>query len=185
MDQTLVKRLGLSMDQWNKLPVMVANGDRIECIGKCMGLTLTVQNCPVRSDFYVLPVAACSIVLGVQWLETLGPVETDYRKLTMKFKLDDRPYQLQGIHDGVSVDRVKIKVVISWPRPTTTKGVCGFLGLAGYYRKFISGFGGIAAPLNKLLSKTGFHWDSNAEEAFTRLKTMLTTPPVLRLPDFT
>ncbi|KAH7544951.1 hypothetical protein FEM48_Zijuj01G0040500 [Ziziphus jujuba var. spinosa] len=98
MDQTLVKRLGLSMDQGNKLPIMVANGDRIECVGKCMGLTLTVQNCPMQSDFYVLPVAACPIILGVQWLETLGPIETDYRQLTMKFKLDDRPYQLQGIH---------------------------------------------------------------------------------------
>nr|XP_048331662.1 uncharacterized protein LOC125422982 [Ziziphus jujuba var. spinosa] len=97
MDQTLVKRLGLSMDQGNKLPVMVANGDRIECVGKCMGLTLTVQNCPVQSNFYVLPVAACPIVLGVQWLETLGPIETDYRQLTMKFKLGDRLYQLQGI----------------------------------------------------------------------------------------
>ncbi|KAH7525299.1 hypothetical protein FEM48_Zijuj06G0210200 [Ziziphus jujuba var. spinosa] len=85
------------MDQGNKLPVMVANGDRIECVGKCMGLTLTVQNCPVQSNFYVLPVAACPIVLGVQWLETLGPIETDYRQLTMKFKLGDRLYQLQGI----------------------------------------------------------------------------------------
>jgi hypothetical protein len=57
---------------------------------------------------------------------------------------------------GVSVDPTKIQVVIEWPPPTTAKGVCGFLGLAGYYQKFIRHFGCIAAPLHHLLSKDGF-----------------------------
>jgi len=48
---------------------------------------------------------------------------------------------------GVAVDPGKIKSVLEWPTPTSARGVRGFLGLAGYYRKFISGFGGIAAPL--------------------------------------
>ncbi|KAK0608302.1 hypothetical protein LWI29_028621 [Acer saccharum] len=87
--------------------------------------------------------------------------------------------------NGVQVDPAKTKAVNDWPRPTNTKGVRGFLGLAGYYRKFIRGFGGIAAPLNRLLSKNGFHWTTEASVAFEQLKRALVSPPVLRLPDFT
>ncbi|KAL6343140.1 hypothetical protein AAG906_020929 [Vitis piasezkii] len=86
---------------------------------------------------------------------------------------------------GVSVDPDKIQAVVTWPKPTTARAVRGFLGLAGYYRKFISHFGGIAAPLTKLLTKDQFKWSSEAEEAFHKLKEVLTNPPTLRLPDFT
>ncbi|KAL6322877.1 hypothetical protein AAG906_020920 [Vitis piasezkii] len=85
---------------------------------------------------------------------------------------------------GVSVDPTKIQAVIEWPTPTTAKGVRGFLGLAGYYRKFIRNFGCIASPLTRLLSKEGFHWNEAAEMAFKQLKEALTSPPILCLPDF-
>jgi hypothetical protein len=61
----------------------------------------------------------------------------------------------------------------------------GFLGLAGYYRKFIHNFGVIAAPLTQLLRKEGFKWTEAAESAFAALKTALTEAPVLQLPSFT
>ena len=67
---------------------------------------------------------------------------------------------------GVAVDPAKIQAVVDWPQPTTAKGVRGFLGLAGYYRKFIRHFGGIATPLNHLLGKDGFQWNQAAEKAF-------------------
>ncbi|KAH9651124.1 hypothetical protein KPL70_026631 [Citrus sinensis] len=85
---------------------------------------------------------------------------------------------------GVAVDPKKIQTVLDWPIPSSAKAVRGFLGLAGYYRKFIRDFEGIAAPLTRLLTKEGFHWTSEAESAFTQLKHALTSPSVLRLPDF-
>ncbi|KAL5857729.1 hypothetical protein ACOSQ3_005187 [Xanthoceras sorbifolium] len=85
---------------------------------------------------------------------------------------------------GVGVDPTKIRTVLQWPTPTTVKSFRAFLGLTDYYRKFIRGFGSIAAPLTRLLSKDGFHWTSETVAAFNQLKQALTSPPVLRLPDF-
>ncbi|WVZ22625.1 hypothetical protein V8G54_001169 [Vigna mungo] len=63
---------------------------------------------------------------------------------------------------GVVVDPEKIKSVINWPIPHNVKGVSGFLGLTGYYRKFITGYGKIAQPLTELTKKDGFHWGIGA-----------------------
>ncbi|KAL5777367.1 hypothetical protein ACOSP7_010293 [Xanthoceras sorbifolium] len=86
--------------------------------------------------------------------------------------------------DGVQVDPAKTQAVNNWPVPTTAKGMRGFLGLAGYYRKFIRGFGSMAAPLTRMLTKHGFQWTTEASAAFNQLKQALVTPPVLRLPNF-
>lgn len=85
---------------------------------------------------------------------------------------------------GVSVDPNKVKAIQQWPKPKTLKGLRGFLGLAGYYRKFVKNFGSIAKPLTSMLKKDGFHWTPAADEAFDKLKMALITTPVLALPDF-
>ncbi|GKC68033.1 transposon Tf2-12 polyprotein [Tanacetum coccineum] len=85
---------------------------------------------------------------------------------------------------GVAVDQSKVQAVLDWPTPKNAKGVRGFLGLAGYYRKFIKHFGTMAAPLHKLVGKTPFIWDSVTEKAFQQLKQSLTTTPTLGLPDW-
>ncbi|KAF5443243.1 hypothetical protein F2P56_035816, partial [Juglans regia] len=85
---------------------------------------------------------------------------------------------------GVKADPKKVTTMVDWPTPVNTKALRGFLGLMGYYRKFIRGYGLIAAPLTALLRKNSFKWDDKANEAFLKLKTAVSTPPVLRLPNF-
>jgi len=87
--------------------------------------------------------------------------------------------------DGVSTDPAKISAVVNWPTPASVKDVRSFLGLAGYYRKFVRHFGLLAKPLTTLLHKhTVFQWTSIHDQAFQALKTALVSAPVLALPNF-
>jgi hypothetical protein len=86
--------------------------------------------------------------------------------------------------EGVTMDADKITAVASWPAPRSARALQGFLGLVGYYRKFIQDFGIIAAPLMRLLRRDAFAWDDEADAAFLALKGTLTTGPVLQMPDF-
>lgn len=86
---------------------------------------------------------------------------------------------------GVSTDPAKIMVVQQWPTPSTAKELRNFLGLAGFYRKFVRHFGMISRPLMDLLKKnTLFVWTTEHQQAFELLKTTLSSAPVLALPDF-
>ncbi|XP_070042872.1 uncharacterized protein [Nicotiana tomentosiformis] len=84
---------------------------------------------------------------------------------------------------GIKVDPRKIEAVQSWPCPTTMTEIKSFLGLAGYYCWFIDGFSSIVAPLTRLTQKGApFQWSDDCEASFHKLKTALTTTPVLVLP---
>jgi hypothetical protein len=87
---------------------------------------------------------------------------------------------------GVSVDPGKIKDVINWMPPTTASEIQSFLGLAGYYHRFINDFSKIAKPMTKLLEKNkAFKWTKECQASFEELRKHLTLAPVLVLPDLT
>ncbi|KAL0536696.1 hypothetical protein IC582_025656 [Cucumis melo] len=86
--------------------------------------------------------------------------------------------------DGVSVDPAKIEAVTGWTRPSTVSEVRSFLGLAGYYRRFVENFSRIATPLTQLTRKGApFVWSKAREDSFQTLKQKLVTAPVLTIPD--
>ncbi|XP_074352969.1 uncharacterized protein LOC141692108 [Apium graveolens] len=399
IEQSVVERFGLRVDTTVNLEVVVANREKLSCVGRVTGLTILIQGNKITTDFFVLPIAACPLVLGVQLFKTLGPIEIDFQNFTLGFRQGDTTHKLQrlqgteltalkpselmgmqgfafllqvspveaeppndsipcpevqrvltefeqvfrepegfppqrfhvhhiplmpgskpvssrpyrqpylqkteiekqvaqllqkglirpshspfsspvllvkksvgtwrfcvdyrSLNDITVKDKYPIPVidelldelhgatifskldlrsgyhqirvsepdisktafrthdghyefivmpfgltnapatfqclmndifrphlrkfvlaVRSWPTPKNAKGVRGFLGLAGYYRKFIRGFGDIAVPLHKLVGKGPFIWDEQAETAFQTLKLALTTSPTLALPDW-
>jgi hypothetical protein len=87
--------------------------------------------------------------------------------------------------DGVRVDPKKIEAMQDWPHPKTLKSLHGFLGLTGYYCKFVKNYGKIVAPLTTLLKKNSFNWTPAVAQDFQTLKMAMCTTLVLTLPDFT
>ena len=79
---------------------------------------------------------------------------------------------------GVATDPGKVSIVQDWPTPCSVKEVRSFLGLAGYYRKFVQHFGTISKPLTSLFKKgSQFVWTSEQKESFQTLKTALVAQP--------
>jgi hypothetical protein len=87
------------------------------------------------------------------------------------------------MNGGIKVDPGKISEILNWKQPTNVSKIRSFLGLGGYYRRFIEGFSKIVKPLTSLLEKgKEFKWDEACQKCFEELKERLTTAPVLIMP---
>ena len=135
------------------------------------------------------------LVYSSSWQEHLQHVKTIFEllrqhQLFVKFnKCEFGKHKLEYLGhiisaDGVKVDQSKIQAMLDWPRPTTVTELRAFLGLTGYYRKFVHNYGIIACALTNLLKKGKFQWDEAVKKAFENLKAAMTTTPTLALPDF-
>jgi hypothetical protein len=86
---------------------------------------------------------------------------------------------------GIEVDKAKVELISKLPTPKCVKDIRSFLGHAGFYRRFIQNFSAISRPLCRLLTKDApFEWTQDCEEAFSKLKISLTTPPIMQSPDW-
>ncbi|GKB72739.1 putative reverse transcriptase domain-containing protein [Tanacetum coccineum] len=119
-----------------------------------------------------------------------GHYEFQEEELYAKFsKCEFWPSKVQFLghvidSEGIHVDHAKIKAIKDWESPKTPIEICQFLGLAGYYRRFIEGFSKIARPMMKLTQKSvKFDWGEKAEAAFQLLKQKLCSAPILALPE--
>ncbi|GJT08923.1 putative reverse transcriptase domain-containing protein [Tanacetum coccineum] len=122
----------------------------------------------------------------------LGLVLELLRKEKLYVKLSKCEFWLQEVHflghvvnhNGIHVDLSKIEDVNNWKTPTMPSEIRSFLGLAGYYRRFIANFSKIAKPLTSLTQKNQkYVWGVEQEEAFQTLKNNLCDAPILTLPD--
>ena len=148
------------------------------------------------------------LVFGRTFEETLERLQLVLDRLS-EFGLKVKPekcnmftdrlrYLGHSISDGgISPDPEKVRAVTEWKTPVTERELRGFLGLAGYYRRFVPGFAKVAGPLHALLGGTGKKrckkaslsrpisdlWDESCDKSFDNLKQLLTTAPLLGYPD--
>jgi hypothetical protein len=102
-----------------------------------------------------------------------------------EFWIDEVSFLVHIISNGgISADPAKVKEIVVWSIPTTVTEIWSFLGLAGYYWRFIEGFAKIAKPMTSLLEKgREFKWDEKCQDSFDQLKKRLMLPPVLIMLD--
>ena len=127
-----------------------------------------------------------------QHLERLRTVLYRISKCGMKLKASKCVLMQKSVHflghvvsnEGIETDPEKIRLIVQWPKPSNLGELRSFLGLAGYYRRYVRDYSKIAAPLTELTKKSvRFSFDENCCRAFETLKTRLSTPPILAMPN--
>ena len=128
-------------------------------------------------------------------LQHLKLIFEELQQYSLKIQLDNREFLRKEVPflghiitaDGIKPNPDKIKAILKYPIPKTQKEVRIFLGLTGFYRKFIKNYAKIAKPMTKVLKKKEIidPEDKAYKEAFQKLKELITNSPVLAYPDFT
>lgn len=106
------------------------------------------------------------VVLGV--LEAHQPFANEKKCMFGQSQLECLGHVISG--SGVAADVSKIQAMVDWLVPSTLRDLCGFLGLTGYYQRFVANYGSIAWSLTEQLKKDNFHWVRKHRLIFGRLK---------------
>ena len=96
MQERIANQMGLPIIPSKQFKVFIGNGDFLICDSKCVAVQLCIQGHKFVMDLFILPIQGADIVLGIQWLELLGLVVTDYKLLTMAFQWKNREVKLVG-----------------------------------------------------------------------------------------
>lgn len=96
IQDTMVAHLGLSPCDTSPLKVMAGNGQYLHCHQVCPAMSIMIQEVAFTIDLHLLPLCGANIVLGVQWLRSLGPILTDYTTLSMTFMHQGRTVEFKG-----------------------------------------------------------------------------------------
>jgi hypothetical protein len=84
----------------NNFQIMIANGGSMKCGGRCENVHLQIGQYNLKSHMFSIDMGGCDIVLGVEWIHTLGPITMDFKDLTMQFQQEGQQYKFQGITTG-------------------------------------------------------------------------------------
>lgn len=127
-------------------------------------------------------------------IEVLLSISAQFRKANLTLNITKSQFCVTSVNylgyiignGGITTDPEKVSAIQNWPVPKNLKQVRGFLGLAGWYRRFLQNFSTETFPITEVLStKKKFKWTEDAQLAFERVKSLLTSAPVLTNPDFT
>ncbi|GJY48084.1 putative reverse transcriptase domain-containing protein [Tanacetum coccineum] len=140
-------------------------------------------------EFQVMPFGLTNA--PVVFMDLMNQVCKPYLDKFMIVFIDDiliysknKQEHAEHLNQGIHVDPAKIESVKDWASPKSATEIRQFLGLAGYYRRFIEGFSKIAKPMTKLTQKKiKFDWSDKAEAAFQLIKQKLCSAPILALPE--
>ncbi|VFR02248.1 unnamed protein product [Cuscuta campestris] len=207
----MAERLALVLHPVTPFRVYVGNGDSLRCSYSCQQTPLFLQGNTFDVDLFILEIHGPDIVLGVQWLQTLGKVSHDYANLTMEFSYQGKAVILRGDNQpprpiaynhlwaltsrATDLEFYEL-VVTSAPTPTTAEATLELpTDVPAPIRAIIHGHAALFSPPVGLPPSRP--WDHQLhlvpaakpvnvpEDSFQRLKLAMTTAPVLRLPDFT
>ncbi|GJY11072.1 putative reverse transcriptase domain-containing protein [Tanacetum coccineum] len=185
---------------WESLCVVVVNRSRIRMCVHGVVRDFLRRIAVVRSPYRLAPSEMLELSNQLKELQEKGreheSTETIFRLLQRRscidqiykvvnlWLLEDTVPWNCGNHDGIHVDPSKVESVKNWKTPESPTEIRSFLGLAGYYRRFIENFSKIAKPLTLLTHKNKTYvWGNEQDEAFQTLKEKLCNAPVLALPD--
>ncbi|GJT97264.1 putative reverse transcriptase domain-containing protein [Tanacetum coccineum] len=182
--------------------VELADGKIIRVNTLIRGCTLNFLNHPFNIDLMLVELGSFNVIIGMDWLSKYHASKQEHEehlKLILELLKKDELYakfskcefwipkvQFLGHvinNKGIHVDPTKIESIKYWASPKTTIEIHQFLGLAGYYQRFIEGFSKIAKSMTKLTQKkVKFDWGDKQEASFQLLKEKLCSAPILALP---